>query len=216
MPAMITCPWCGTSYAAFQPNCKNCGGPLPPPAKTAPSVESASAFTPAEADLPTPPPPPRPFADNYIWRLLLADGLTIVAGIFALIGGIFALVGVPLTIGIVTAFVGLPFTLIGGAFLAFSVPMLRKRYLAAQTTLRVLREGTAARGRLDAVEQNYNVRVNGRHPWTITYHYNVGGRDYQGKVTTLNPPGPQLQPGYPACVLYLPEAPEHNALYPHP
>ena len=25
---MVTCPWCGTAHLEFQPNCKNCGGPL--------------------------------------------------------------------------------------------------------------------------------------------------------------------------------------------
>ncbi len=25
---MVICPWCGTNYPAFQPNCDKCGGPL--------------------------------------------------------------------------------------------------------------------------------------------------------------------------------------------
>ena len=48
---MITCPWCGTSYTTFRSNCKNCGGPLPPPAE-------ATATPPPIPDLPEPPPPP--------------------------------------------------------------------------------------------------------------------------------------------------------------
>jgi len=35
-------------------------------------------------------------------------------------------------------------------------------------------------------------------------------------VTTLNTPSAALQPGQPARVLYLPQAPQYNSLYPHP
>jgi len=178
------------------------------------SIERDSA--PTDFELPLPPPPPRPFADSYIWRLLMSDGWVIAMGILLFLGSIFGFLGVVLTLGIITAFVGIPFALIGGAFLFFSVPILRRRYAAAQMTLRVLREGVAARGQIDAVEENYNVRVNGRHPWTITYHYTLGGRNHEGKVTTLNRPGPQLQPGHPVQVLYLPDAPGNHTLYPHP
>ena len=58
------------------------------------------------------------------------------------------------------------------------------------------------------------VRVNRRHPWLIAYGFEVGGRQYEGRVATLNPPA--LRPGWPVRVLYLPEAPRHNALFPHP
>lgn len=209
---MITCPWCGTHYAAFQSNCKNCGGPLPPPAQAAaPAPER-------EADLlsPLPPPPPRPISDSYIWRLLAADGGAIAGGIFAMLGAIFTMVGVPLTIGIITAFVGLPFAGLGIVFLGVGGLVLVRRYEAAQKTVSVLRLGQAAPGRILEVRENYNVTVNNRHPWTITYQFQMNGRNYEGKVSTLNRPDPQLQPERPAYVLYLPAAPEVNTLYPHP
>lgn len=179
-----------------------------------PSIERDSA--PTDFDLPQPPPPPRPFADNYVWRLMMSDGWVIVTGIFALLGSIFGCVGAVLTLGVITAFVGIPFALLGGAFLLVSVPVLRQRYAIAQMTLRVLRDGMAARGQIDTIEKNYNVRVNGRRPWIITYHYALGGQNYQGKVSTLNQPGPHLRPGAPTQVLYLPGTPEHHTLYPHP
>lgn len=31
---MVTCPWCGTSYASFQPMCDNCGATLTRPAES--------------------------------------------------------------------------------------------------------------------------------------------------------------------------------------
>jgi hypothetical protein len=205
---MITCPWCGTHYAAFQSNCKNCGGPLPPPAEAA-APERA-------AELPAPPPPPRAISDSYVWRLLAADGWAIVAGVFALLGAIFTLVGGALTIAIITAFVGLPFAGLGVVFLGVGGLVLVRRYEAAQKTVSVLRRGEATPGRILEVRENYNVTVNNRHPWTITYQFQVDGRDYEGRVSTLNRPDPQLQPGQAAHVLYLPGAPEVNALYPHP
>lgn len=48
----------------------------------------------------------------------MADGWAITAGIFALLGAIFAGVGILLTLGIVTAFVGVPFIGLGVIFLA--------------------------------------------------------------------------------------------------
>ncbi len=210
---MITCPWCGTNYAAFQSNCKNCGGPLPPPAQAAAPAPEREA--PAARRAP-PPPPPRPISDSYVWRLLAADGGAIAGGIFALLGAIFLFVGVPLTIGIITAFVGLPFAGLGAVFLGVGGWLLVRRYESAQKTVSVLRQGEAVEGRILEVRENYNVTVNNRHPWTITYQFQMNGRGYEGKVSTLNRPDPQLQPEQAAYVLYLPDAPEVNTLYPHP
>jgi hypothetical protein len=204
---MIICPWCGTHYAAFQSNCKNCGGPLSMP----PTPQNAEEHLPE-----APPAPPRPIADSYAGRLMLADGWSITAGVFALVGAIFTLVGGMLTLGIITALVGLPFMGLGLLFFGGGAAIMRWRYTEMQKRVGVLRRGQAARGQIVSVEENYAVRINHRHPWVITYQFQVGGRDYAGKVTTLNSPGPGLQPGKAAYVLYLPETPEQNALYPHP
>jgi hypothetical protein len=211
----VTCPWCGTNYAAFQPNCRQCGGPLPLPPKQPPqplAPADALADTPLEA----PPPAPRPISDSYAWKLLLSDGWAVGFFVVALVGGIFACTGVPLVVGVVTAFVGIPFALLGVAMFAVGAAILYWRWEMQRDIVRVLREGQAVEGRIAATEVNAAVQVNGRNPWTITYAFSLGGRDYQGKVTTLNYPGPHLQPGRRAMVLYMPNAPEHNALYPHP
>lgn len=71
---MITCPWCGTNYTAFQSNCKNCGGLLPLP--------SSAAAQPDELILP--PPAPRPILDRYVWKLFFADGWFISAMVFSI------------------------------------------------------------------------------------------------------------------------------------
>jgi len=205
---MLTCPWCGTNYATFQSTCTNCGGPLPLPAG------KASAET--DENLPSPPLPPRPIADSYAWRLLAADGAAIAALVFVVLGLVFAIVGVVLTAAIVTAFVGIPFAGLGLLFLIGGGALGVWRYQQAHQVLRVLREGEAIEGQIVEVGENYSVRVNGRYPWVIHYQFRLDGRAFEGRVTTLNTPGAGLQPGKRACVLYLPNAPEYNSLYPHP
>ncbi|MGQ0603639.1 MAG: hypothetical protein ACT4QE_18315 [Anaerolineales bacterium] len=163
-----------------------------------------------------PPPPPRPIADSYVWKLMGTDGWSIAAGIFAFIGAIFSFVGFGLTLGIITAFVGLPFLLLGLIFLGLGVYGLRTRYTEKRRIVEVLRHGEATPGRIVATQMNASVTVNGRHPWDIAYQFQVAGRDFEGRVSTLNMPGPHLQPGRAACVLYTPNAPENNTLYPHP
>jgi len=209
---MVTCPWCGTHYSAFQPNCRNCGGPLPAPLEPRP-VDEPTAGPPA---LPEPPPPPRPISDSYALRLLAADGVGIVAGVFLFIGSVFASLGLILVAGIVTAPVGLPFALIGVVFGGGGGFFLRQRFLEKRRIVEVLRHGVAVPGEITDTRLNASVTVNGRHPWDIDYVFRVDGQQQQGSVSTLSPPGPHLQPGSAVYVLAMPRHPEDNALYPHP
>ena len=202
---MVTCPWCGTNYVRFQANCNNCGGPLPFP--TQDSVRLS-------ADLATPPPAPRDLNTRTIWRTLLTDGWAIVAGVFILLGTIFGLVGAGLTVTLVAAFVGLPFLGLGVLFLAPAVPMALWRYDGARRTVDVLRLGDAAQGRIAEVYENRFVRVNHRHPWVISYSFQVDGHTYEGKATTLRTPNQRQQPNQPVVVLYLPQEPSQNTIYP--
>lgn len=206
---MITCPWCGTNYLTFQNNCANCGGPLP-----APNPDNPEAV-PSEEML-TPPLAPRPISTRYAWRLLSSDGWAIAAGIFVLLGIIFGLVGAGLTLGVITAFVGIPFLLLGILFFVGGGAVLAWRYQTAQRIVGVLRDGAATRGEIVDVQPNYSVRINGRNPWVIRYQFQADGASQEGQVTTLNPPGQQLQSGKPAWILYLPGAPKWNTVYPHP
>ncbi len=210
---MVTCPWCGTNYAEFQSNCRNCGGPLPAP------VEKKRIFAEREAEdfvMPELPPAPRPISDGYAWRLVVTDGWAISAFVFALLGFIFTITGGGLTIGIITAFVGIPFLGMGLLFFLGGVWILFWRYGEARKVVEVLKNGEPIEGEIIETAVNASVQINGRNPWTIKYGYEVGGQYYEGKVTTLNVPGMYLQPGRKACVLYLPSAQDHSTLYPHP
>lgn len=208
---MVTCPWCGTTYTGFQSNCDKCGGPMPPPMQApTPNVD------PYSLRLPKPPPAPRPFADRYAWTLMFTDGSAVVSLVFTILGAVFTLVGFVTTIAIITAFIGLPFLLLGVALLIGGLAMMRSRLAKARETVEVLKVGESTEGQITGLEENYNVRINGRNPWTIRYMFQAGGQNYTGQVNTLNMPGPLLQPGQPTWVLYLPNTPEKNVLYPHP
>ena len=205
---MITCPWCGTNYTTFQSDCPKCGGPMSVPAgNTAPNPVGSLLM---------PPSPPRPINDRYVWRLLITDSWAIAAFVFLLLGAIFSLVGMALTLGIGTAFVGIPFAGLGFLFLGAGVVVAGWRYQEAQKIVGVLRTGEAVEGQITQVEENLHVRVGEHHPWVIRYTYHVNGQMYKGQVSTLNSSGVALQPGQRAWVLILPHEPGRNVLYPHP
>jgi hypothetical protein len=146
----------------------------------------------------------------------VSDGWAIAGAIFALVGAIFGFVGIALTLGIVTAFIGLPFAAFGVLCLGGGGALVVWRYQEAQKIKAVLRDGSAVLGEIEDVQQVLQVRVNGRHPWTITFLFEVDSRLYQGKVTTLSQPDLGKRPGTEAYVLYLPENPGQNTIYPHP
>jgi len=205
---MITCRYCGTSYTAYQPSCQKCGGALPLP--TARSLEGIGE------GIAVPPMAPRQVPGNYAWRILSSDGWAIAGGVFLLMGTIFGAVGIGLTLGIITAFVGLPFAGLGMLMLAGGAGLVTWRYQEAQKTVQVLKEGEAVLGEMVDVYQNLHVRVNGRHPWTASFRYMVEGRPYEGKVVTLARPDTRLQAGERVYVLYQPGQPGQSTIYPYP
>lgn len=151
---------------------------------------------------------------------MLADSASIAGLVLGILGGVFTLVGTVLTLFMVTAFVGIPFAIIGIPMLLAGGGLLNTRYQEKQKIVNVLRYGQAMRGEITGVQENLMVRVNHRHPWIIEYQFRANGQVYHGSALTYRDPaayaGAQLQPGKPVYVLYQPDAPEQNALYPHP
>ncbi len=210
---MITCPWCGTNYETFQSNCNNCGGPLPHPVPhPTPATDQSPAPPPVETL--EPPPPPRSFRSSYLWRQVMTDAGAIVGAVFAFIGILFGCIGVAMIISLVGAVIGVVFAGLGGIFALIGIPLVVWRYNEAQQTLNVLRIGQATLGEVTDVYENLNVEVNGRHPWTIAYRFEVEGWTHDGKTRTLRTPGLTHQPGQPVHVLYLPSNPDRNTIYP--
>ena len=206
---MIICPWCGTNYLTFQSNCRNCGGPLQ-------LADEEIVSSDSDEILQAPPLPPRPISERYVWRLLFNDGWWIATMVFGILGFVFFLVGAGLTLGMITAFVGIPFLFLGIGFLVAGGVVAVWRYQIARKVVNVLRVGEATRGQIVETQQDYSVTVNGRNPWVIRYQFQANGQNVEGKVTTFNPLGQHLQAGKAVSVLYLPVDPKWSSIYPHP
>jgi len=223
---MVTCPFCGTTYPQFQPNCSACGAPLPrPPDRPAvpafPGIEIVSGSDMHEMSeltqpaRPEPPPPaPRLISSGYIMRILIADAWGIVGLIFAMLGTVFACVGLaafatrnpaPLIFGAI----GLVMGGLGWVLLVWQLQHARK-------VVEALRSGDTAEGQITEVTQDYSTRINGEHPWIIRYRFNAAGATQNGEVRTMTFAGYQYRAGMPAWVLYLKRQPDYNSLYPHP
>jgi hypothetical protein len=203
---MVTCPWCGTSYAVFQSSCSRCGGPI-----QAPEVVEAAGevpLAPSEA--------PRPISDSYALKLMGSDGWAIAGLVFLILGIVFTPLGLALTLPIVNAFVGLPFLILGLVFLMGGVGVLIWRYQVERQQVQILKWGEATLGRVTDLQENVSLEVNGRHPWNIDYQYEARGQTHTGRVTTLSRPGDRLQPGRRVYVLYMGGNPTLSSLYPHP
>lgn len=210
---MITCPWCGTNYEAFQSNCDNCGGSLSLPIEKAPSPIEADPGS----EMPLSPPlPPRKIPNKVMRRMLLTDAGVITGSIFLFIGVIFFVVGMALVLAIITLPVGLPFAGMGFIFLIIGGILFFWRYENARQIVNILRDGQSALGEIKHVAQNYHVRVNHRYPWVIQYRFKVHGEIYQGKLSTLSQPNLSQQPGKAVYVLYQQDNPEKSTLYPSP
>jgi hypothetical protein len=148
--------------------------------------------------------------------MFLSDGAAIAGLVLLLLGLIFWLVGSGLTLARVTAFVGLPFAVLGILLLVASAPLLYWRLRVARRVVSVLEQGRATQGEVVDVRQELWLRVNGRHPWVVDYTYRVGGSPYAGKLTTLSLPDPYQRPGQAAWILYLGNDPTQSTLYPNP
>ena len=215
---MITCPWCGTHYTAFQSNCDNCGGTLPLPAAEPPRMDDQTAAAQPAVEIAMPPPPPRQVPRNYLYRLIWTNAWYIVGFVFALIGGIFSLMGcamLPMGVFVIPVFISVPFALIGVAMLAAGIGLIVWQVQEAQKIVALLASGLATQGRIVKVTQNFNVRINSRYPWIIHYNYQVGGVSYLGQVSTLSMPGVAYRPGTRVPVLYHAAEPASSTLYPN-
>ncbi len=206
---MVICPWCGTTHLTFQSNCDKCGGPLQPA-----DVQTEAPDT--GEILQTPPLPPRPISDRYVWRLLANDTWWVAILVFGILGFIFTLVGGGLTLGVITAFVGLPFLALGIGFLIATGGVAVWRYKIAEKVVNVLRVGEATRGQIADIQPDYSVSVNGRNPWIIRYNFQANGQEVEGKISTFNALDERLKAGKAISVLYLPAEPQWSSIYPHP
>lgn len=200
MVPTVVCPWCGTVYERYQPNCSNCGGVLP----------NRDSRSPGAA----PPPPPRQLPPEFVRRARRASQFAMLFGtIFAAVGGglaiLFAVLGAALGMWL---FVFLGGTL-GGLFFLAGLAVLAYGRRSRSRRLRALVEGVAAPGQVVDVYVDQSVQVNGRSPWRVVYTFSAGGVQYEGGAHTFTP-DEEYEPGVPVYVVYVADDPGQNSLYP--
>lgn len=164
----------------------------------------------------TVPPAPRPVAGNYALRLLSTDAWAIMAFVFVILGVPFIFLGIALALTLAAEPVGPPFVALGLLFLIGGALVILTRYQKVQKITEAVRDGEAAPGTIVKVEKIMYIRAGLRRPSRIRYEFLVDGRLYTGETRTFGVPGPELQPGQQTNVLYLPQEPKWNVMYPQP
>lgn len=208
---MITCPWCGTHFQTFRPNCSQCGGSLPLPEPVDASMQAAR-----DEFLIIPPTAPREIPDSHVKRLMLVETGGLTGGILTLLGGIFAFVGLLLTVIIITAFVGIPFSIIGLVMLGFGISLLNAAHQKAKGMVEVLRHGEPVLGTITGIVEKTHIQINNRSPWCIHYQFEHQGRVVQGESSTMSFPGFGTRRGSKVYVLVMPDDPNRHSIYPNP
>lgn len=204
------CPYCGTTSFEQRSNCKNCGAALPPPVRAAVPVNAEPASTFIRS---APPMPPRPVPRGYLLKRMFADARVVIGLVFSITGVIFVPISLAMAFNMDEKIGAWIFGLIGFVDLLLGPALLLARLAAARRQLAVLRDGQAALGTIETLHCDTSMEINGRSPWVLAYSFNVLGRPYQGKVSTLRDPDPDLRPAAQVYVLYDPSQPEANTLY---
>lgn len=189
---MITCGWCNTHYASWQNHCDFCGGPMP----GLPGLELGEE----------PPPPPRRLPRGFAFRTRWSQNIaTLAGGGFFLISSLFFLAA--LKAHSWAALV--PFFFMTGGFFMF-----RLGWRHASSVLRAFRRGIAVRGEIYECRIDRTQSMNGEHPYKLTWHFTVEGRQYEGALTSFDSTLGSRARGQPVWVLHVPRDPAQNTLYP--
>jgi len=189
---MITCGWCHTNYENWQSHCDSCGGPLPARAGSVLGDE--------------PPPAPRKLPKGFALRTRFTGNIATIAG------SAFFFVGSLIFWGLVKAktFAALfPFFFMISGFFLF-----RYGWKSASTVLRAFRRGVAVPGEVYECRIDRTQSVNGDHPYKLTWHFTVEGREYEGTLTSYDSTLGSRGCGQPLWVLYVPRDPAQNTIYP--
>jgi hypothetical protein len=80
--------------------------------------------------------------------------------------------------------------------------------------LRALREGVVAEGEVVDVRSGGTHKGDGQHNWAIEYRFDGPDGPVQGRAVTWEAQYARWKPGHPVWVVYRPDQPKHNALWP--
>lgn len=190
---MHKCPWCTTAYVNWQSQCKQCGGPLPPP----PGMQLGEP----------PPPAPRKLPATYVKRVRWTENIATMVGLG------FTGVGLLMAVPMLANGLWLP-SLLPGFFLLGGISMFRYGWKIASGRLRAYRQGKAVEGRIERVGYDTTQRVNGRHPHRVVYHFPIGDHWQEGEIITFDSTASKRSSGQPVWVLYNEADPTENAIFP--
>lgn len=159
--------------------------------------------------------PPRTLPKGYRTRVMFrGTPLFLVGFIFTLVGAPFAvffpIIGLAVG-GFVFPIIG---CLLGGGFVVLGIALAYFGYRAAESKIRPFQYGVAAQGTVVDVHPDYSIQVNGRSPYAIIYHFEAMGQAYEGKVLSWKYAHHQQAPGNVVWVLYMPNDPTENVIYP--
>lgn len=200
-PAGVTCPWCKHHWPAgmVAVECGNCGGALPAP----PGPTRAAA----------PPAIPRRLPQRYTSELLGSKNVGAIVGtIFAAFGALFALIGVGLCFVLLP--LGLGFFGFGALFGTIGWLLRSASRKSALRQIDALTRGHVAEGQLIGVRQDFSETINGRNPYRIEYVFYVNGQPLGGSTKGWDIVNMLRQPGEPLWVVFLPEDPGTNSIWP--
>ena len=139
-----------------------------------------------------PPPVPRQLPTKYRWQVLLWKNVLVTLGMVFTIVFCWSII-----------------------FPLFGIPMWIIGYRRAKNQLIALERGVAARAELIGVERDHSVKMNGRSPWRIEYTFETqDGQIRDGWVHTWQGRHTRRSPGEVFWVVYLPEDPEQNTVWP--
>lgn len=188
-PTVLRCGWCRRENDRhLTDHCVSCGGPLPP--------------LPGRDPGPRPPATPRELPAAYLRRVRLTRNPLSMIGIGFIAMSLLAL-PVPLALLLI-----IPFPVAGAAMLYLGIRRAN-RWLSA------LHVGVATRGELTAVERDLTQSIDGKHPWRISFSFELlDGGVREGHVDSWDPAHARRKAGDRVWVVYAPGDPSRNAIWP--
>lgn len=178
----------------------NCGGKLPHR-----DLRSAGE---------APPQPPRQLPAEFVRRARQTTRFELIFGsIFGGVGLVLGLVFIPVGLAsgiLVFLILGPLFLLVFGGIGFGALAWGQRR---SKRLLQALEEGVSAPGRIEEIYVDESVQVNGRSPWKVRYAFEAGGVRYDGAQQMWNR-DPALVPGTQVHVVYMPNDPGVNSVYP--
>lgn len=99
-------------------------------------------------------------------------------------------------------------------FPAIGIPMWVIGRRNARRKLMALGFGVSTRGRVTGISKDLTQSINGRHPWLIAYDFDTETGVRRGEVAAWDASSAQRSPGDVLWVVYVPGAPEENAIWP--